>query len=431
MRAAGILLACLAARALAAEPALAFRPDALQVSLRLAVGGDGRAHPEHRLTLVADLPRDRAVLRLAEPRFEPVRADTGELLGLLVRPGSRVQQVASDRNVRRERLLRLALDLTPPRAPVRSLHDLRGTVQVTVGSGSAEPVAVALRPAPAGPVAVPGLDGGSLRVESAEGRRVALVLSPALAERLAEVELLDAGGADLPARAPQTRAVEDGTRLQFEAEAGEPAAALVRWHPVLRIEAVAIAVAQLDVPGGIPGIGGAGAPPAPPPAYRPPQVRQPLHAAVVAGDAAGVRRVIAADPAALERAEGDGRRPLHRAIVLGRADLAEILLAAGADAQARTREGSFTALDLAAAGGDAACAALLLARGADRASVIPGNGWSALHQAVNVGSPVTVQVLLAAGADPWLQGKDGRSPIDLARDQGRWPELRLLLGNPP
>lgn len=427
------LLSALCAACLGAAEAspLTFRAEALQVSLRLPIA-EGRAQPEHRLTLVADQPRDRTVLRLSEPRFTTVLTDTGERLGLLLRPANRMQRVANDRQARRDHLLRLSLDLTPPEQAVRSLLDLRGSVQMTIGAGMPVTVAVALLPRPDKPVEIPGLAGGSVQVEEVGSHRVVLLLGPALAERLAEVAFADAAGAMVVAKPPQTRPADGGqTRLQFELEAGEPAVANIGWFPELRTETVEISIARLDVPGGIPGIGDATAPPQAAAVNKPPQLRQPLHVAIAAGDEAAVRRILAADPAAMERPEGDGRRPLHRAVVLGRIDLVVVLLQAGADVAARTREGAFTPLDLAASGGDTACVEVLLANRADVAATIPANGWGALHQAVNVGSPLTVQTLMSHGADPWLAGKDGRSPIDLARDQGRWTILRTLLGNAP
>lgn len=428
------LAACalaLAALAAGEEPGIVFRAENLQISLRLPIA-DGRAQPEHRLTLVADQPRDRTVLRLAEPRFTTVLTDTGERLGLLLRPANRTQQVANDRQARRERLLRLNLDLTPPALPVRSLIGLAGSVQLTVGVGPPQVQAVALQPRPAMPLPLPGLEGATIAVEEGAERRCVLILSQPLADRLAEVAFADAAGAVVVAKTPQSRPADGGgVRLQFEFEGGEPATARVGWFPTLRTDMVAISIPRLDIPGGIPGIGEATAPPSPPPAAKPAAVKQPLHAAILAGDGAAVARILAADPAALEKPDGDGRRALHRAVVLGRNDLVQHLLLAGADCAARTREGAFTALDLAATAGDAGCLELLLAAKADVAAVIPGNGWSALHQAVNSGSLLAVQTLLGHGADPWLAGKDGRSPIDLARDQGRWQVLRLLLGNPP
>jgi hypothetical protein len=329
-------------------------------------------------------------------------------------------------------MLRLNLDLTPPEQTVRCLLDLRGSVQLTIGAGPATAVAVAVRPRSEKPVDVPGLEGGTIQVEESPDHRVVLLISAALSERLADVTFTDAAGAVVIAKPPQNRPVNDGmTRMQFEIESGVAASASVGWFPELRTETVEIRIPRLDVPGGIPGIGDATAPPQPVAAGKPPQLKQPLHVAIAAGDEAAVHRILAADPAALERPEGDGRRPLHRAVVLGRNDLVMVLLQAGADPAARTREGAFTSLDLAAAGGDTACVEILLTNKADVAAIIPGNGWSALHQAVNVGSSLTVQTLMSHGADPGLAGKDGRSPIDLAKDQGRWTILRLLLGNPP
>lgn len=426
-----LAIACVA-HLLSGEAApIVFRAEALQVSVRLPIA-DGRAQPEHRLTLVADQPRDRTVLRLSEPHFTIVTADSGERLGLLLRPASRVQQVANDRQARRDRMLRLNLDLSPPERDVRSLLDLHGSVQLTIGEGQTDGVPISLRPRPEKPVAIAGIDGGTVQVEEVAERRVVLVLSPSLAERLAEVSFADAAGALVVAKAPQNRPADGGAvRLHFEIESGEAASARIAWFPVLRSETVEIRIPRLDVPGGIPGIGTANAPPPSTPAVKLPQLKQPLHVAIAMGDGDAVRRILAADPTTLERPEGDGRRPLHRAVVMGRIDLALVLLQAGADPAARTREGAYTALDLAATGGDTACVETLLAGTADLGAVIPSNGWSVLHQAVNAGAQLTVQSLLTHGADPWLPGKDGRSAIDLARDLGRWPILRLLLGNPP
>ncbi len=194
----------------------------------------------------------------------------------------------------------------------------------------------------------------------------------------------------------------------------------------MRSVEIAIKVPSLNVPGGIPGIGDATAAHPRPPTR--PAPRQPLHRAVADGDAAVIDWLLLADATTLERPEAD-LRPLQRAVVTGRLPLVERLLAAGADATVRTRDGR-SLLSLAVETGDEAMARFFLKRGGDPAEVAATTGWTLLHQAVNADAPALVRLLLEAGVDPWTEAKDGRSAVDLARDQARWPILRMLLGNP-
>lgn len=77
-----------------------------------------------------------------------------------------------------------------------------------------------------------------------------------------------------------------------------------------------------------------------------------------------------------------GERPLHMAVALGHAEMVKILLDAGADPNAK--------------GGTAE--------------------HSPLHAAVQNGNVEIVALLLNAGADPNARDKQGRTALDMARD---------------
>lgn len=429
MRLAHGTLLLAAALAAAAEPELPiFRAEALNVSVRLPLA-DGAVQPDHRLTLIADLPRTCTVLRLSEPRFAPVATDTGERLGLLVRPANRIQNVILDRQAGRERVLRLNLDLTPPAAAIHRLTGVSGHVQVVLGQGVPQSMRVPVAPRPLPPMRIAGLDDASVQVEDAKDGKFALILPKAFADRVARIGFTDPAGATAAVKPGQNRTLDDGSlRLAYDPEATGAATAVIAWYPELATVDVTVVVPELAVPGGIPGIGDATAAApaltAPPPAPKPPFLR-----AVHDGDLEVIRRLLAKDRALLEAAEGDGRRAIHRAAALGRPAVLAALLDAGAERDARTKDG-LSALECAIAAGDPGCTALLLDRGADPLAAHPATGWTPLHRAVNAGAAPLVDLLLQRGADPLARAKDGRSSQDLARDQSRWTILRRLLGNP-
>lgn len=420
-----LLAAVIAVAGEAASPDPVFRAETINLSLRQVAGG-GQPVADFRVGLIADLPRGVSALRLEAPRFRTVATDTGERLALLVRPSARVQDLSIDRTALRDRAVRLALDLTPPRDPVRRLLDLQGGVRLTLGIGPPRTLLVPLRPLPAKPLPVEGMDC-AVAVEDLKNGRVAVVVPPALASRLGEPVLLDADGVAANPR-PGQRSQPDGQPLRIQYDLG-PATAMrlqLPWFPTVRTAEVAITIPALAVPGGLPGIGDATAPHPRPPAR--PALKLPLHRAVQDGDARAIDWLLLADASALERPEGD-LRPVQRAAACGRSAQLARLLAAGAEPTARTRDGR-SLLWLAVEAGDAESVRLLLACGVDVHETAAATGWNLLHAAVNADAPEVLREVLAAGVDPWAEAKDGRSAIDLARDQARWPMLRLMLGNP-
>ena len=164
---------------------------------------------------------------------------------------------------------------------------------------------------------------------------------------------------------------------------------------------------------------------------------------VIAGDSAGVSRLLAASPT-LARAsfqEGATRQSanshflyeirryiytgdtaLHIASAGYRTEIVRALLAGGADVHARNRRGQ-QALHAAAVGSpgsqmwnpaaQSATIVCLIEAGADP-NAIDMDGVSPLHKAVRTRSAEAVRTLLANGADPALKNKSGSTPMVLA-----------------
>ena len=209
-------------------------------------------------------------------------------------------------------------------------------------------------------------------------------------------------------------------------------------------------------------------------------------ALVKAGDADGLRRLLADDPAAAEARGEGGESPLLIAMYHGRRDLAELMLAHGRQPDAfeaaalgvadrlraaldaepglvtrYTRDG-WTLLHLAAFFGQVDAVRLLLERGADPNAVSinePRNtplhaglagplaaegvrlmldrgaevnarqhgGFVPLHAAAARGDLALIGLLLERGADLDAATDDGRRAVDLARERGHGTAAEHLL----
>lgn len=145
--------------------------------------------------------------------------------------------------------------------------------------------------------------------------------------------------------------------------------------------------------------------------------------AAALGDAARVREVLAADPAAARAWSSDGYTALHYACFFGTGEVAQALVDSGADIEAIARgDNKVAPLLSAAAGGNTEAARVLLDAGASLEASEKG-GFTALHDAAQNGNAELVRLLLERGADPTARLEDGRAPRDLAEDE----ELRALL----
>jgi ankyrin repeat protein len=145
------------------------------------------------------------------------------------------------------------------------------------------------------------------------------------------------------------------------------------------------------------------------------------------GDAAGVRKLLQAEPKAATRKGLGGATPLLFAVLYGDAEAVRWVLDAGADPNARTEAGA-TALMWAV--DDPEKTRLLLRRGADP-NVKSDDGRTALL-AATAGHPsaAVVRLLLDAGANPSVTAPTYRgpvSPLRLAAEAGDEAVVRLLL----
>jgi ankyrin repeat protein len=186
-----------------------------------------------------------------------------------------------------------------------------------------------------------------------------------------------------------------------------------------------------------------------------------LHAAAHRGDVQAIER-LASRPALLAR-DASGRTPLHVAVFARQHAAVQALLAAGADTAA-LENGRYDAVTIAAVADDEQSLRLLLAAGASAKLVtsrydgtaliaaahlghdgvvrqliaagapldhVNNLHWTALIEAVVLGDggprhQATVRALLDAGADVRLADREGRTPLQLARERGYTAMVGML-----
>lgn len=191
-----------------------------------------------------------------------------------------------------------------------------------------------------------------------------------------------------------------------------------------------------------------------------------LHAAAWRGDAASIEK-LAANKAALEARDGNGRTPLHvatfakqrgavRALMKAGAnhatldndrydavtiaavaddeDTLRVLLSEGASAKLTTSRYDGTALIAAAHLGHDGVVRQLIAAGAPLDHV-NNLHWTAAIEAVVLGNggprhQATLKALIDAGASTKLTDREGRTPLQLARSRGYAAMAKLLEAAP-
>ena len=148
----------------------------------------------------------------------------------------------------------------------------------------------------------------------------------------------------------------------------------------------------------------------------------------VAGRTSSVLEEADSEPSVLESHSSDGWTPLHLAAFFGHPELAKGLLNRGAAIEARsTNPMKNTPLHAAAAGGRRDAVEVLLDAGADVNARQQG-GWTALHAAAQNGDADLARLLLIRGADAALRADNNQSPLDLALLNGK-SELAGLLSH--
>ena len=188
-----------------------------------------------------------------------------------------------------------------------------------------------------------------------------------------------------------------------------------------------------------------------------------LHGAAHRGDVAAVERLAAVSRAARELRDAYGRTPLHVATFARQRGAVKALLAAGADPGA-LESGRYDAVTIAAVADDEETLRLLLASGASATLVtsrydgtaliaaahmghdgvvrqliaagapldhVNNLHWTALIEAIVLGDggarhQATLRALLDAGASTRLVDREGRTPLQLARERGYVAMVQLL-----
>lgn len=139
-----------------------------------------------------------------------------------------------------------------------------------------------------------------------------------------------------------------------------------------------------------------------------------------------LRHRLEEDPARVSAVSADGFTALHLAAFFGKVEAARILLEGGASASAYgANDFANQPLHAAAAGRHIEVCRLLLAAGADVNATQHG-GYTPLHEAAGSGDVELAELFLSAGADPRAVTTDGRTPADVADGAGH-PDLARRL----
>jgi uncharacterized protein len=143
-----------------------------------------------------------------------------------------------------------------------------------------------------------------------------------------------------------------------------------------------------------------------------------------------VKELLDQDPSLLNAFSPDGFTPLGLAAFFGRKAILEELIRRGADVNIPSNNTmKVQALHSAVAQQNQALALqmseMLLKRGAG-VNATQSGGWTPLHEAAFHGEIELVRLLLAWGADETIKSDDGKTPIDLALQQGHADVTEVL-----
>lgn len=143
-----------------------------------------------------------------------------------------------------------------------------------------------------------------------------------------------------------------------------------------------------------------------------------FYEACALGDLDRVREMVARDPAVLTKYSDDGFAPFGFATFFGHDEVDRFLLDAGADIHAQaTNPQRVGAIHAAAAVRNHAMVKLLLERGVDP-NAKQQMDYTPMHTAAARGDLDLARLLLAHGAKRDARGSDGKTPADVAREHG-------------
>ena len=127
----------------------------------------------------------------------------------------------------------------------------------------------------------------------------------------------------------------------------------------------------------------------------------------------------------LDRRNGAGQSALHVAVRSGHAEVVTQLLDSGARMEVTDDQG-WTSLHLAVVRGRADCVIAILHHSLETMDLVT-RGWSPLHLAVVTGREDIASLLVNQGADTNLVNREGRTAMDIARDNNNTKIVSVIL----
>ena len=121
----------------------------------------------------------------------------------------------------------------------------------------------------------------------------------------------------------------------------------------------------------------------------------------------------------------DNETALHMAVRTGNCEMVRLLLNAGANVNAQDFSGA-TPLNMAAFDGNTAVAHVLLESGADVNIVGYRDKTTPLEVVAFRGNLKMVKLLLAHGADPTSKDGNGKTPLQVAKDEQQTDVVQVL-----
>jgi ankyrin repeat protein len=151
----------------------------------------------------------------------------------------------------------------------------------------------------------------------------------------------------------------------------------------------------------------------------------PIHDAIIAGDLAGVKAMVADNPDQINAKASDNNTPLHLAAINGHTEIVKFLISRGVDVNIGDNENSPPIVN-AALSNHTDIVKLMLDNGAS-VTQADDNQMTPLHFACMGGDPEIVRMLIDKGADANALNHNGLTPMIYAAYRGKLEAIKVLI----